>query len=269
MGYTDSRASGSSPLTRGKRCDIFCIFLCLGLIPAHAGKTPCLPSRPSPPRAHPRSRGENTRSWSDVTTLAGSSPLTRGKPFRKRRTCLLVGLIPAHAGKTIGCASTAAHTRAHPRSRGENGEAGAVIGADLGSSPLTRGKPPPRDRGRGLGGLIPAHAGKTALVGGRSEDAKAHPRSRGENVACLDARHDRGRLIPAHAGKTRSKASPVRSKAAHPRSRGENPGFLRRCSDGVGSSPLTRGKHRPRQAGHARDGLIPAHAGKTRTVVPR
>ena len=57
---------------------------------------------------------------------------------------------------------SAANTRAHPRSRGEN-----LIGvaADLsaqGSSPLTRGKQSFADGFDGSSGLIPAHAGKTA-----------------------------------------------------------------------------------------------------------
>ena len=49
--------------------------------------------------AHPRSRGEN-----DLRLIAGmgpqgSSPLTRGKLFRKVRDDLSLGLIPAHGGK--------------------------------------------------------------------------------------------------------------------------------------------------------------------------
>ena len=53
------------------------------------------------------------------------------------------------------------------------------------------------------------------------------------------------------------------SCAAHPRSRGENSGSSSRVSTNVGSSPLTRGKLRPRGLGWSALGLIPAHAGKT------
>ena len=50
----------------------------------------------------------------------GSSPLTRGKPLRVRPPRKHQGLIPAHAGKTHHSGATAAASRAHPRSRGEN-----------------------------------------------------------------------------------------------------------------------------------------------------
>ena len=52
--------------------------------------------------------------------------------------------------------------------------------------------------------------------------------------------------------------------AAHPRSRGENlVGMLLDAND-KGSSPLTRGKHVESRLRGLRQGLIPAHAGKTR-----
>ena len=51
-------------------------------------------------KAHPRSRGENITRGVSTAKQPGSSPLTRGKPDRNRRACRLVGLIPAHAGKT-------------------------------------------------------------------------------------------------------------------------------------------------------------------------
>ena len=132
-------------------------------------------------------------------------------------------------------------------------------------------------------GLIPAHAGKTSPHDAAAPQARAHPRSRGENYPMwaatqrragsspltrgkrgwYDYRHLSGGLIPAHAGKTSWPSSVPPESPAHPRSRGENgpcelPGVVRR-----GSSPLTRGKlaRRPRQRGG--EGLIPAHAGKT------
>ena len=50
---------GSSPLTRGKRQGVWDGIKQIGLIPAHAGKTPCFVCRYLKIRAHPRSRGEN------------------------------------------------------------------------------------------------------------------------------------------------------------------------------------------------------------------
>ena len=50
---------------------------------------------------------------------------------------------------------------------------------------------------------------------------------------------------------------------AHPRSRGENAIVIGMVREGMGSSPLTRGKHLCADAVAWDQGLIPAHAGKT------
>ena len=153
--------AGSSPLTRGKHPARILRVIAPRLIPAHAGKTvrTSLSSRPS--WAHPRSRGENAIPQRGGGTLRGSSPLTRGKPKALRGDAHHDGLIPAHAGKTARPASRLIPGEAHPRSRGENKQAASDIVGAVGSSPLTRGKPGPRDRPPGRFRLIPAHAGKT------------------------------------------------------------------------------------------------------------
>ena len=193
------------------------------------------------------------------------------------------GLIPAHAGKTLCPIWGPTRGTAHPRSRGENSTATALGVASTGSSPLTRGKHDPgRTRRPGLR-LIPAHAGKTTDFAQVDWHDRAHPRSRGENVAPRAGvvrvegsspltRGQRGVLlgtlvgpgiIPTHAGKTASGAATRRHGWDHPRSRGENFRGLKKQIASEGSSPLTRGKRGPcgLQGGH--DGLIPTHAGKT------
>ena len=175
--------SGSSPLTRGKLelgpqpDDV------PGLIPAHAGKTRQSGPARMWPGAHPRSRGENTRSRSHTASVIGSSPLTRGKPH------LLALAIAAFL--------------AHPRSRGENTLDGLIVDKATGSSPLTRGK---LRRARGLRSrvrLIPAHAGKTATRSRIAVASPAHPRSRGENsVTRLRDTHANG-SSPLTRGKQR------------------------------------------------------------------
>ena len=133
---------GSSPLTRGKHVPEAWAAKENGLIPAHAGKTTALGLCPRPHEAHPRSRGENTFGARIAATAAGSSPLTRGKLDRDVCEGVGCGLIPAHAGKTIGVKPSISSEAAHPRSRGENrGSVFSVISV-FGSSPLTRGKPP-------------------------------------------------------------------------------------------------------------------------------
>ena len=241
-------------------------------------------SCPSDTSAHPRSRGENARYVSPQASSDGSSPLTRGKHLPAYWVPAHAGLIPAHAGKTPQTVSACRRSRAHPRSRGENVEGCFSCHGLIGSSPLTRGKLPEELSIVWRPRLIPAHAGKTSRTVGAAKTPEAHPRSRGENLPISQdritpsgsspltrgkrrprsRRQRRGRLIPAHAGKT-SLVETVASKiGAHPRSRGENDAKYAATFSAVGSSPLTRGKLRDPPGPEPADGLIPAHAGKTR-----
>ena len=100
----------------------------------------------------------------NASTDAGSSPLTRGKRSEGEGGEEHQGLIPAHAGKTKGEGKAPGPTTAHPRSRGENGQAGGKVTERRGSSPLTRGKRTGLAAAGWAVGLIPAHAGKTFLL---------------------------------------------------------------------------------------------------------
>ena len=140
---SDLRPRGPSPLTRGKRATRCARRVRARLIPAHAGKTTGVVRRRSSHRAHPRSRGENAPHAVPVEFGHGSSPLTRGKLVEGARLFDVVGLIPAHAGKTPLVSHRAISRPAHPRSRGENEYQARKSVTVRGSSPLTRGKPPP------------------------------------------------------------------------------------------------------------------------------
>ena len=173
---------GSSPLTRGKRI-ITCHPIPLRrLIPAHAGKTKSDLSAQQIAPAHPRSRGENQGPSAMLCVYPGSSPLTRGKREIERIAEALGRLIPAHAGKTSSVAWAMSPRPAHPRSRGENAVSRVVAFFEKGSSPLTRGKHLGAVVQHERKGLIPAHAGKTAIFAFRLDWPTAHPRSRGENL---------------------------------------------------------------------------------------
>ena len=111
---------GSSPLTRGKQSEGTGAFTHHGLIPAHAGKTLTDKHPVRTVTAHPRSRGENVMCFFAPSAVQGSSPLTRGKLSLLGVVLRSVGLIPAHAGKTLITSSANSTVRAHPRSRGEN-----------------------------------------------------------------------------------------------------------------------------------------------------
>ena len=158
----------------------------------------------------------------------------------------------------------------------------------MGSSPLTRGKPPNKVCAGVIKGLIPAHAGKTLPRVHCDRQPQAHPRSRGENTprgtlarsSAGSSPLTRGKLrrlcglkssvglIPAHAGKTFLLNLSVCLGWAHPRSRGENKLSQHNLGLPNGSSPLTRGKRRGSAGGRHPLGLIPAHAGKTLSVCP-
>ena len=112
----------------------------LGLIPAHAGKTRKDDSMHPHMGAHPRSRGENLIVAVASRLAPGSSPLTRGKQTGGTQPLMRLGLIPAHAGKTVFGEDRYASVWAHPRSRGENVLPVDAEGPAAGSSPLTRGK---------------------------------------------------------------------------------------------------------------------------------
>ena len=152
---------------------------------------------------------------------------------------------------------------AHPRSRGENCPLQLPAEQASGSSPLTRGKRGADGALQRLDGLIPAHAGKTRgegrclkCRGGSSPLTRGKPRCRISPVSWR-------RLIPAHAGKTRPRGRRLREGRAHPRSRGENVVAAVLPQVSAGSSPLTRGKPGTKGLSASREGLIPAHAGKT------
>ena len=116
---------------------------------------------------------------------------------------------------------------------------------------------------------IPAHAGKTPGMDTTSHCVSAHPRSRGEN----DVRDDDNRPFLGSSPLTRGKRSrPTRAgrgTSAHPRSRGENPHLVSVVRMDEGSSPLTRGKLVGTRHVGPSTGLIPAHAGKTRSPAAR
>ena len=233
---------GSSPRMRGKQSSKPAMPFRAGLIPAHAGKTWTHTTLRPGGRAHPRACGENHRRRPLSRLGLGSSPRMRGKPRAGALARWGVGLIPAHAGKTLARASRWRRARAHPRACGENCLCFEDHLGRVGSSPRMRGKPVAWFQDLIQGGLIPAHAGKTCSARPRASQSWAHPRACGENsrTACESAgllgssprmrgKRPRGRvcayrggLIPAHAGKTTWSLSCISSSPAHPRACGEN-----------------------------------------------
>ena len=185
--------------------------------------------------------------------MRASSPLTRGKLFRGLLQLWRHGFIPTHAGKTMRVA----------RLPGDCSQVGWLPPSYVGLSlftreyttPMSSFRPKlthPHSRGENWPGLKPAQRspGSPPLTRGKHQPPGISTRNDG--------------LIPAHAGKTSSFSWLLRRSAAHPRSREENFLGLIAILIIVGSSPLTRGKPRIGPLGRDNEGLIPAHAGKTR-----
>ncbi len=130
---------------------------------------------------------------------------------------------------------------AHPRSRGADPVAVALVNAALGSSPLARGGP---QRARSVGsvqGLIPARAGRTLDRSRALAFRWAHPRSRGADP------FEQGRDLSMVGSSPLARGGPARGSpagrrsGAHPRSRGADSRRAGRRRPIRGSSPLARG----------------------------
>ena len=253
------------------------------LIPAYAGSTWALAGIGWSRRAHPRLRGEHSRTWKMPPWRRGSSPLTRGALRRLYYAMHVRGLIPAYAGSTARRVLLHCAASAHPRLRGEHEVRAEHVSGQWGSSPLTRGA-------RGVvvdyplaSGLIPAYAGSTEARRDAPISSGAHPRLRGEHYRSISAvksstgsspltrgvlrvgwhRRRIVGLIPAYAGSTAGVSRWCCMGWAHPRLRGEHANPWGGDVSAEGSSPLTRGA---RCCGNRRillAGLIPAYAGST------
>ncbi len=213
---------GSSPHTRGAHQDFRDGRHAKGIIPAYAGSTPCTQPGRRLLRDHPRIRGEHDIITSTGCRPWGSSPHTRGAPWRICRWSPRTGIIPAYAGSTRRLGLGRRQAGDHPRIRGEH--TGDITANDFvaGSSPHTRGarlRTPPRPRPRRI---IPAYAGSTSASTRSVGMSRDHPRIRGEHwmgwmpgAALLGSSphtrgahgvhresEDRGGIIPAYAGST-------------------------------------------------------------------
>ena len=213
--------------------------------PACAGKTPAKCRFEFVALPHPRVCGENTHKPASYKRPSGSSPRVRGKPIKVTIETFHHGLIPACAGKTRAFNLHFLTGWVHPCVCGENlveiiqicdssgsslrvrGNLASIVitPVDVGSSPRVRGKRQFEVWRWPVGGIIPAHAGKTREKPRTARPRRAHPRACGENrsVPSLplpssgSSPHVRGkpnnllptfprvRLIPACAGKTAEK----------------------------------------------------------------
>ena len=193
------------------------------------------------------------------------------------------GNIPAYAGRTQERSLNAPYRQKHPRIRGENHRDLRRGRFFLETSPHTRGEPSAAVSVLDRPGNIPAYAGRTCFVRRSRRAFEKHPRIRGENLLLGDPEfgdletspHTRGELvwriptedahgnIPAYAGRTGCPKNPARLRQKHPRIRGENTPQHLAGGRITETSPHTRGEHRRSVFMRARQGNIPAYAGRT------
>ena len=211
----------------------------------------------------------------------------RGKRCVLCSSGALLGITPAHAGKTSMSSPKSCRARDHPRACGENPVLAFPELYQPGSPPRMRGKPEASPQKAVSRGITPAHAGKTPRTLAHIRRRQDHPRACGENLSPrrLDATRKgspprmRGKpahvlrapvdpgITPAHAGKTSTFRSGKSALWDHPRACGENRSGRRKRRSQPGSPPRMRGKLLRIQHIRQRGGITPAHAGKTRVRV--
>ena len=216
---------GPSPRVRGSLHAFLPSRYAPGSIPACAGKPSVVRSRDPTSRVHPRVCGEAGRAAWTGPCRRGPSPRVRGSRHAAQGRHHHRGSIPACAGKPSSRWRRWRAGTVHPRVCGEAGDAPWPEYLARGPSPRVRGSRAGPPSGAGLGGSIPACAGKP-----RAEDLvrparQVHPRVCGE-AGRFRRRRGRGRgpsprvrgsrapfvgfgirlgSIPACAGKPRSR----------------------------------------------------------------
>ena len=192
-------------------------------------------------------------------------------------------ITPAHAGKSRPSRRKTETKGDHPRACREKKGDRAGMQAQTGSPPRMRGKEIYKTPILLVGGITPAHAGKSCRPARRWSCPRDHPRTCGEKsfrpwhhffplgspphmrrkVFRLTLAHCSKGITPAHAGKSRQVNVPGAPYRDHPRTCGEKPPVqgIHLCD--LGSPPHMRGKVAAHKRFSQAVGITPAHAGKS------
>ncbi|VEH26933.1 Domain of uncharacterised function (DUF2825) [Cellulomonas fimi] len=180
-----SSTAGSSPHAGRRLPAAAAVYRGQGLIPAR-GETTVLPqgSR-ADQEAHPRTRGDDAGLNAEDMAARGSSPHAGRRPHGRHRRPRVERLIPARGETTAPSDRHATATRAHPRTRGDDGDSTGDSDTEWGSSPHAgrrRTSPAKFTRARRL---IPARGETTTRSTPRVSRPRAHPRTRGDDEYTL------------------------------------------------------------------------------------
>ena len=199
----------------------------------------------------------------ETTVRYGSSPHTRGARGRVHRDRRPVRIIPAYAGSTVCPISPFPLLTDHPRIRGEHPDRSGSSRPAPGSSPHTRGAPPPFRFSLNVEGDHPRIRGEHGEpLGALAPQDGSSPHTRGARLRVPEGLFGH-RIIPAYAGSTPLTDLKSGGGGDHPRIRGEHErprGFQPRSA---GSSPHTRGARNAPASDSAKGRIIPAYAGST------
>ena len=207
----------------------------------------------------------------------------RGKDEHGRGRLCILGITPAHAGKSCKRTSYLLPTRDHPRACGEKASPKNVLRSMAGSPPRMRGKEAAVGRFGGSSGITPAHAGKRRKRGNGLDASGDHPRACGEKGYTSAMKTSSGgspprmrgkaegdaaalplfRITPAHAGKRTRSWRAYGCPWEHPRACGEKTLTEEDFDPNWGSPPRMRGKEENGRAEGPGRGITPAHAGKS------
>ena len=157
----DVEDAGSPPRMRGKPLPAACVLSKRRITPADAGKTSGWKFAKTACWDHPRGCGENLPVSDDVSSMMGSPPRMRGKPFVAAFCSVGIGITPADAGKTQRTKQKRLQAKDHPRGCGENIRYCNFAFRNKGSPPRMRGKRCGQNPLRCSPGITPADAGKT------------------------------------------------------------------------------------------------------------
>ena len=191
------------------------------ITPAHAGKRWAYPCGRRPCRDHPRTCGEKDLNPIPPALVSGSPPHMRGKVGQLPEIVVVIGITPAHAGKSIPAGKHPGSRWDHPRTCGEKLRITRLDAFLEGSPPHMRGKVFLLPLFQTIHGITPAHAGKSNFFLAFSLLLWDHPRTCGEKSGNLSSTlthsgsppHMRGKewsechqesrpgITPAHAGK--------------------------------------------------------------------
>ncbi len=275
-------AEGRSPRVRGSPDDIFPHQSATGSIPAGAGKPSTTRRRSGLIGVDPRGCGEAEALLEDCEDDEGRSPRVRGSRVQPTALRVVLGSIPAGAGKPSGNTACPCPGRVDPRGCGEARKEDPETFARMGRSPRVRGSHGHLPRQSPRRGSIPAGAGKPRRyipppVGNGVDprgcgeaiydeetvgaDRGRSPRVRGSRGAAGRLRGRRG-SIPAGAGKPRPAHSLESRFRVDPRGCGEAERIEQRIDDVAGRSPRVRGSPNLILSHNYSWGSIPAGAGK-------